>query len=71
MITSASMMALSFIKIDLTSATGIKKVFFTPMDGQSASIMALLFIKVDLLSATGIKKVFLAPVDVQSFVGLS
>ena len=59
-------MALSFIKMVMTSATGIKKVSLAPIDGQSARIMALLFIKMDMLSATGIKKVFLALMDGQS-----
>ena len=40
-LTSASIMALSFIKMDMTSATGIKKVCLAPIDGQSATIMAL------------------------------
>ena len=56
-------MALSFIKMDMSSTTGIKKVFLAPMNGQSARVMALLFIKMNMLSATGIKKDFLAPMD--------
>ena len=59
-------MALSFIKMDMTSSTGIKKVFLAPIDGQSARIMALSFIKMDLLSATEIKKVIFALMDGQS-----
>ena len=55
-------MALSFIKMDMSSATGIKKVFLAPIAGQSASIMALLFIRMGILSATGIEKNFLAPI---------
>ena len=56
-------MALSFIKMDMTSATGINKVFLAPIDGQSARILALLFIIMDMSSTTGIKKVFLAPMN--------
>ena len=58
-LTSASIMALSFIKMDMTSATRIKKVFLAPIDGQSARIMALLFIKMDMLSAQELRKYFL------------
>ena len=35
---SARIMALLFIKMDMLSATGIKKVFLALMDGQSAEL---------------------------------
>ena len=56
-------MALLFIKMDMSSQTGINKIFLAPMEGQGARIMALQFIKIDLFRATGIKENFLALMD--------
>ena len=56
-------MALSFIKMDMSSITGIKKLFLAPIDGQSERIMVLSFIKIDMSSITGTKKVGLAPMN--------
>ena len=62
-------MALLFIKMDMSSQTGINKIFLAPMEGQGARIMALQFIKKDLFSAKEIKVIFLAPIDGQRVVG--